>query len=758
MPNQIAIVHSRKRARFPAYNICRISGKSVTAALSCFSIVAIRSNREHVMGEPVRALLVTADSGLHASLEALLADSGEPPIVLELATDYDSDSALQALEDLRHDVWLIDQRLGARIGLDLVSEPLAAAARPAVLMLLEDEQAVVELEGTALEITGVLIKQHIDASSLRGSIRHAIAHHRAVAALAASEQRHAFAARALDDGLWDWDLVSGEMFLSARFNEIVGRSGEATSDDGSVYFKLVHGDDLIRVRSAIDAHLAGRTPVFECEHRILGDDGGWRAVATRGLAIRRHGGDPVRMVGWVSELDRRRAAGSEVRAAALRDPLTGLPNKELLLDRLEHVARRAGRDPELGCALMLLDVDRFTVIREYVGDAVAEELLRAIARRLERALRPGDTVARTKGDEFALLLEGVRDREEALVISDRLWAAITPRFSLRGHELPITVSIGGALAYPGMSPAALVSQARVALEEAKAHGGERFALFEEGMRRQAPDGDMRRRLAELIDRDLVDVSYQPIVHLATGTIHGFEALVRWPEDDGGVTPADLIVMAREERLICELGLQVLRKALGALSRWRQAGLVPEGASMSVNVSADELEDPQFPARVRAAICGAALPPHLVRLELRENAVMHDPERVAAVAAEVCASGVALQLDDFGTGYCALGDLHRLPLEGLKIDRSFVSLLDGSSRSGEAVVRSALALGRSLGLHVIAEGIEHPVQLAQLRRLGCRLGQGYAFCRPVSGEAIPSLLAGWDPAEVAASVADGTSQA
>jgi len=700
------------------------------------------------MNGPFSVLLVEDDEEDYQITAGLLAAQDRTEFELDWRADYGS--ALQAIRERRHDVYLVDYRLGGRTGLELIREAFGSGLRAPVIMLTGRSDHGVDLQAAALGIADYLVKGEIDATSLERSIRYAITHHRAVRDLAESEERYALAVRAANDGIWDWDLVRNRIYLSPRWHEILGREDPGGQSDPSAWFELVHGDDLPVLRAAIDAHVAGQTPHLESEHRMLRADGSWRWVLIRGLAIRGEDGVATRMAGSLSDITDRRAAESRLRHDALHDALTGLPNRALFMDRADHVAHRAQRDHDAGCAVLFLDLDRFKVVNDSLSHAVGDQLLRALALRVASTLRPGDTVARMGGDEFTLLLEGVVDSSQAMLVADRIQQAISRVFRIDGHELFVTASIGIALSSPGMTAAELLRNADIAMYDAKRRGRGRSAVFDESMHRRAVDRLSRENeLRQLVERGVLPVAYQPIVDLASGQIQGFEALARWPGRAPDVAPLEFIPIAEETGLIGDLGLHVLRTALEALAAWRDAGLVSERASMSVNVSPRQLEDPDFPRRIRAVVAAAGLPPEVLRLEITESTLMKDPERIEEITREVSASGVVLQLDDFGTGYSSLAALHRFPVDALKIDRSFIGAIDGADTGGETIVRSTIALGHSLGLRVIAEGIERPVQLQRLRQLGCELGQGFVFSYPLSEGATESLLADWTPAAVVA---------
>ncbi|HTU94920.1 MAG TPA: EAL domain-containing protein [Solirubrobacteraceae bacterium] len=578
-----------------------------------------------------------------------------------------------------------------------------------------------------------------------------VAGHRAVAELARSEERYALAVRAANDGIWDWNLVSDTLYLSARWHAILGRPQPEGDLGPDVWFDLVHPADLGRVRGAVQDHLEGRSPHLRAEHRMRHADGSWRWVLTRGLATRAGEGQATRMAGSMSDVTDRRLAQLRLQHDALHDSLTGLPNRTLFMDRVEQTLARLTRDPRPACAVLFMDVDRFKLVNDSLSHAVGDKLLVALAARLTTAVRPGDTVARLGGDEFAVLLQEIADPAEAMMVAGRILEALGPSFQIDGHDLFSSISVGIAVHAPGNSPADMLANADIAMYNAKRRGRGRAAVFDDAMRRRVVDRLARENeLRQAVECALLDIHYQPIVSLATGDLCGMEALARWPAGWGTVSPSEFIPIAEDTGLIGTLWAHVLRGALGSLATWRRHGLISDEVCMSVNLSGRQLDDPELGAQLRAAIAGTDVPPEALKLEITESTLFAEPEHTRDVFAQVCSGGVGLHLDDFGTGYSSLSALHRFPVDALKIDRSFVGEL-GSDHDdgGEVIIRSTVAMAHSLGLPVIAEGIEQPAQLRRLRALGCEFGQGHLFSPALNTTDMADLLARWSPGEIVA---------
>jgi diguanylate cyclase (GGDEF)-like protein/PAS domain S-box-containing protein len=697
---------------------------------------------------PLRVLLVENGHEDHVTARELLAGQAEGRFEVDWRARYED--GLSAIRERRHDVYLIDCRLGEQTGLELVREGFAGRpSAPVILLTGHAGQPDLDEPG----VTDHLIKDELDLTGLERSIRYALIHHRAVAELARSEERYSLAIRAANDGIWDWDLIARTLYLSPRWYAILGRAGggQPVRDvDPAFGLTVVHPGDVQRVRAAIQGHLSGQTPHLHVEHRMRHADGGWRWVLTRGLAIRGPDGAPTRMAGSLSDVTDRRLAQRRLQHDALHDTLTGLPNRTLFMDRVHQNLQRAIREPRAGCAVLFLDVDRFKLINDSLGHAIGDKVLMALAGAIAAALRPGDTVARLGGDEFAVLLEDVVDAADAGLVARRILQSVGTPFRIDGHELFASVSIGIALGAPGLGSADLIGNADIAMYNAKRRGRGRSAVFDEGMRRRIMDRLVRENeLRQVVEGALLGVHYQPIVALANGQICGMEALARWPEDWGAVEPSEFIPIAEDTGIIGVLGQQVLRSALATLARWRQDDLVADHVCMSVNLSGRQLEDPALAEQVRAAIELAHVPPQSLKLEITESTLIAGMERTQHVFAEVCAGGVGLHLDDFGTGYSSLSALHRFPVDAIKIDRSFIADIADDDGGNEVIIRSTVAMAHSLGLPVIAEGIESPAQLRRLRSLGCEFGQGHLFSPALSATDTRALLRGWRPADIVA---------
>ena len=447
----------------------------------------------------------------------------------------------------------------------------------------------------------------------------------------------------------------------------------------------------------------------------------------------------IKMSEMESLVDRRTV---ELRDIALRDALTGLPNRLFFKDLLERTIALHGRDPRRMFAVLFLDFDRFKIVNDTLGHQVGDKLLIGIAERLRTVLRKADfvasvsdgTAARVGGDEFLVLLDGMPQQHEAVLVAERLLNVMAEPYEVDGHIIKSTVSIGVTTsALPYDSPEEMIRDADTAMYRAKAAGKNRFVVFdnrmhEEALARLAMENDLRRA----VNDDQLRVVYQPIVSLESGCVRGFEALVRWQHPDKGlVSPLDFIPLAEEIGMIIPIGEWVLQEACQELARWR---CLPDlnNLFVSVNLSRKQLVCPNLVERIRDIIQQAGLPTSAIKLEITESAIMEDMEHAVAILSQIRDLGIDLHVDDFGTGYSSLSCLHRFPVAGMKIDRSFINNVT-ENPDYAAVVNAIVTLAHNLRLGLIAEGVETADQMSMLQAMGCDLAQGYYFQRPLPSD-------------------------
>jgi diguanylate cyclase (GGDEF)-like protein len=424
------------------------------------------------------------------------------------------------------------------------------------------------------------------------------------------------------------------------------------------------------------------------------------------------------------------------RHAAFHDALTGLPNRTLLAENLKLQIERAQQYKDCQFAVLFLDLDRFKMVNDSLGHSIGNQLLIAIARRLESCVRETDTVARLGGDEFAILVTGISRLNEATEMAERVQEKLQTPFNLSGHEVFTTASIGIAVSVLGYEhPENVLRDADTAMYRAKSQGKACYELFDEGMHSRAVyllqlETDLRRAL----EKEEFCLHYQPIVSLKNGELAGFEALVRWHHPERGmISPVEFIRMAEENGFILPLGQWVLEQACKQLVHWQWQSPHNRSLFMSVNLSARQMAQAKLVDQIKQVLDETNLDPKCLKLEITESAVMENAEMAVTVLNQLKGLGVRLSVDDFGTGYSSLSYLHRFPLDTLKIDRSFVSRIGEADENGE-IVRTIVTLAENLGMEVVAEGIETLTQLSELKNLNCKYGQGYLFAKPLTATA------------------------
>ena len=563
---------------------------------------------------------------------------------------------------------------------------------------------------------------------------------RALHALKRSEERLALAAEGANDGLWELDLRSQEFYGSSRWHAMLGLPASAGIGPIAEWMDRVHDDDRVELRAALDAYLAGKADYFQHAHRIRHEDGTYRRFLCRGVAMQGAGNRAIRIAGSMTDTTERAAALQRPHGAGFLDPLTGLGNRAVFVEglgrRLDDFKHRRSTSP---FAALYLDLDRFKVVNDNLGHLVGDELLTAVSRRLESCLRQGDALARLGGDEFAILLNELGDANQANAIAFRIQEALSAPFSIGGREVFTSASIGIAFGHPKYkNPDEIMRDADTAMYHAKSRGKARHELFDADMHARELDRlGLENDLRHAVQTNDFEVHYQPIVLLGSGMCVGFESLARWTRNGKPVPPVTFIPLAEELGIIEPLGTWALQQACSTFADWKRrypdAGL----DYITVNVSSRQLMQHNFLWIVEQAVDRAGLKPCDLRLEITETALMDSPKEAGKLLNELREFGVKIYLDDFGCGYSSLSHLAKLPVDALKIDRSFVKNLLLPDRP--AIVESILALARTLNTGVVAEGIEQEAQGRELQRLGCTHAQGYFFSRPVSAACAEEII-------------------
>ena len=688
---------------------------------------------------PMTVLLVEDNLEEAELIRTMLGKSRRETLRVEHVTRLQE--GLRRLQAGPVDVVLLDFSLPDSSGLASFERVREVAPHAPIVILtnLDDEEIATKAVREGAQ--DYLVKRQVDNELLLRSIRYAVERMHAEKALRESEERYALAMSGANDGLWDWNLKSGTAYFSPRWKSMLGYREEEIGNDVNEWFSRVHADDSVALQKALGAHLNGEEPHFEHEHRIHCNDRSSIWVLSRGLAVRDPAGKPTRLAGSLTDISARKRAQDQLLHDALYDALTQLPNRTLFLDHLGLSMDQARRRKNSTIAVLFMDLDRFKTINDSLGHSVGDELLVELARRLTHFLRPGDTVARLGGDEFAVLLNDVHGAGDATRVAERIQELIRGKIVIGGREVFTCASIGIALSSPGYKrPEEILRDADTAMYRAKAAGRGCYQVFDQTMHRNAVALlKLETELRRAVELKQFVMHYQPIISLEKGRIVGFEGLVRWRHPERGlVNPERFIAVAEETGLIVPLGWWVLRQACRHAREWQQ--LLPSQPPLyvSVNVSGKVIMQPDMFDRVTAILEEAGLPPTSLRLELTENVIMDHGDIALGKLAQFHDVGVQFSVDDFGTGYSSLSYLQRFSYDTLKIDRSFISEMEGKGEAS-AIVQTIVALANMLKISVVAEGVETSAQFQRLREIGCSHAQGFWFCRPVDRAATQALL-------------------
>ena len=558
-----------------------------------------------------------------------------------------------------------------------------------------------------------------------------------------SEERYRLMLKGSNDAPWDWDLVKGSIYYSPRWWEMLGRDPDETATDPAIWLSLLHPDDAECVPALVQSAIADGRDSFEIEGRFLRTDGQVVDVLARGFILRDSQGRAIRISGTNLDMREHKRAAAEIHRLAFSDALTGLPNRRQLIDKVRSALNISSRSASHG-ALLFIDLDRFKELNDTRGHDCGDHLLQQVAARLKAGARESDTVARLGGDEFVVLLEHLSaDGGEAALDAERVGQkvlqAIREPFEVGSGAYKGNASIGVTLFGPTtLGVEELLKQADLAMYRAKTTGGGCMHFFDESMQaavehRVAMEADLRSAL----ERGELVLHYQIQVD-RDSRVTGAEALVRWTHPRRGtVFPGDFIALAEDTGLILPLGRWVLREACTRLARWSHDPALA-ALTLSVNVSVHQLHDPGFVEQVRQVLAETGADPGRLKLEVTESALAKDIEEVISKMLQLRAHGVTFALDDFGTGYSSLAYLKRLPMDQLKIDRSFVRDVI-TDPSDATLVRTIVSLAREFGVAVIAEGVETEDQRDFLAAVGCHGFQGYFFGRPQPVEQVERLV-------------------
>jgi diguanylate cyclase (GGDEF)-like protein/PAS domain S-box-containing protein len=596
-----------------------------------------------------------------------------------------------------------------------------------VLMSMADYAAV------ALENAGLYHKAQLEISERI----------RIEMALRESEARYALAVRGSNEGLWDWDLKTNTMYYAPRWLAMLGCEEGEVQNIPQAWFNRIHPEDVEQAKLDILAHVRGTTSHFENEHRVQHKNGTYRWMLTRGLAYRDENGNAIRMAGSMTDINDRKFAEQKLLHDALHDALTDLPNRALFMDRLSYCVERAKRANEYLFAVLYLDLDRFKDINDSLGHMTGDRLLIETAKLLQRTLRATDTVARLGGDEFVILLDDIHDISDATRIADRIQIELANSLRLTDQDIYVSTSIGIVISATGYNRAEdVLRDADIAMYRAKAMGKARYEIFDATMRDRILERlSIEIDLRQSIEKGELIIHYQPIVSLKASRLAGFEALVRWRHPKRGLLfPADFISLAEDTGLIIPLDRWVLREACRQMKEWQDLYPCDPPLKISVNLSGKQVAQPDLVERVQSILAETGLHPECLKLEITESALIANINQAVDLFSRLQILGVQIEIDDFGVGYSSLSYLSNLPINALKVDQSFISML-AKKGSHLKIVQAIVMLAHGLGMSVVAEGVETSDQLIQLQELGCENAQGCFMASAVASERINELLKG-----------------
>jgi len=553
-------------------------------------------------------------------------------------------------------------------------------------------------------------------------------------------ERRALALTGAGDMIWDWDVAADKVFTSPETETALGLKAGTLEGSAAKWLDVLHPLDRDRFRATLDNVLEQRRGRVTQDFRLRTADGHYLWFALRARPVVGSDGEVIRLVGTLTDVTESKTAEERLLHDAVHDNLTGLPNRELFLDRLDAVLSFAKTDSALKATVMVIDLDRFKQVNDSVGMAVGDSILLTLARRLSRVIKVQDTLARLSGDQFALILLSESGAEKVTAVAQTIRRTLRAPITFNDREIFVTGSIGMTLGdNEPQRGEEVLKDAELAMYHAKRGGGDRIEVFKPAMRARKTDrltleSDLRRA----IEREEIAILYQPIVRLEDRAVAGFEALARWNHPKlGRMSPAEFITIAEETGLIVELGLFVLERAAKQLSTWQRTLRQRNPLFVSVNVSSRQLLRHDLIQDLRSVLTRSVVARGTLKLELTESVVMENPEHAAQMLARIRELGAGLALDDFGTGYSSLSYLQRFPFDTIKIDQSFVRTTAKGTRP--VILRSIVSLAHDLGMDVVAEGAETDSDAVELSQLGCEYAQGFLFGAPMTPEKARELL-------------------
>jgi len=551
-------------------------------------------------------------------------------------------------------------------------------------------------------------------------------------------ERQSLALTGSGDTVWDWDVARDRVVTSPDVSLRLGLSPGTMHGPARNWLPRLHPDDRDRFRATLDVLLEHRKGRLSHEFRIRAEDGHFHWLKIRARPVLGSNGEVIRCVGTIIDVTEQKNSIDRLLVDAMHDNLTGLPNREVFLDRLQAILSLAGSSDSVRPTVLAIDIDRYKQVNDALGIAAGDNILIAITRRLRRLLKPQDTLARLSGDEFGLILVSEKDPAKIADFADAVSKAIMVPLNFANREISLTASIGlVSWVDQQESAASLLADAELAMFRAKRTGGNRVEPFRPAFRTVSTDRlQLETDLRRAIERKELSMAYQPIVKLANGEIAGFEALMRWDHPKrGNISPTEFIPIAEMSDLIEPLGMFALERSSSDLMDWeRQTGELP--IFVSVNLSSAQLISSDIYNDIRAMLVKTQCDPRRIKLELTESVVMENPEQARLMLEKLKDTGISLALDDFGTGYSSLAYLTRFPFDTIKLDKALVC---DQSDKRSVLLRSVVSMARGLDMQVVAEGIQSDQDAADLAMMGCDYGQSYLFGPPLGAESVLRLL-------------------
>ncbi len=565
-----------------------------------------------------------------------------------------------------------------------------------------------------------------------------------------SERRYKLAVKGSQDGLWDWDLLTDRVYYAPQWKKMLGLEVEEVSDRPDEWISRIDQRDVGAFMQEFDKHLSGEDEVFEVELRMVHTAGHTVWMLCRGAMVRNDQGRAIRVAGSFADITEIKHAQEKMQHMAEHDRLTELPNRELFQKRVQGAIDRSHKDPEFRFAVLFFDFDRFKLINDSLGHNVGDALLVDIAEQFRGSLRKKDLASRFGGDEFVVLLNDLKNQDDEHTTAQRLLDMFSQPHKLYGHSVYSTASIGLVTSSQDYIRAEeVIRDADAAMYQAKEAGRARVVEFDQKMHQAAVNRvRLESDLRFAIEREQLRLVYQPIIDLESGAIHGFEALLRWEHPTRGVvSPVEFIPIAEDTGLIVPIGEWVLREACQQIQQWDQTLKLTTPPSINVNLSLRQVCHPDIVDLIKTVLLKTRIDPSRLKLEITESTIVDDRYDMVPRLKAIRELGIKLAMDDFGTGQSSLGSLHRLPVDLLKIDQSFVQSIT-ANRELAAVMQAIVTLAQNLGMATVAEGIETPEQLVILQALGCEYAQGYYFKPPLTPDQAVEYMLGKDQSATA----------